>query len=222
MTDSKHASRFDHASRVLALPDVLERIAASCVNAGAAAAVRARRPLDDEAHIRARLAEIEEYRALRKQSGGIGIAETNYRDAVARIAGGERGTGDDFRRIAEGERAVAELHRFVSSSAADYPALGAIAARAVPNHDLVKEIDRAIDGDGNVRDDATPALKSIRRDIRAARGSLRERAEKMVGDLGADAHATVMGERHVLEVPRGKERRGTGLVHGASQSGGSL
>ena len=84
------------------------------------------------------------------------------------------------------------------------------------------EIDRAIGPDGEVRDDATPALKAIRRDIRGARASLRERAERMVGELGNDAHATVMGSRHVLVVPRGKVKRGGGLVHGASHTGGSL
>ncbi|HEU4366324.1 MAG TPA: Smr/MutS family protein, partial [Candidatus Krumholzibacteria bacterium] len=106
--------------------------------------------------------------------------------------------------------------------AGEYPRLAAIAAAATPHEDIVAEIDRAIDADGEVRDDATPALKAIRRDIRGARNSLRERAEKMVGELGADAHATVMGTRHVLVVPRGKVRRGAGLVHGASQTGGSL
>jgi DNA mismatch repair protein MutS2 len=73
-----------------------------------------------------------------------------------------------------------------------------------------------------VRDDATPELRRLRRAIRAARTTLRERVEKLVGELGADSHATVSGARHVLVVPRAKVKRGTGVVHGASQSGGSL
>ncbi len=44
----------------------------------------------------------------------------------------------------------------------------------------------------------------------------------MVGEIGSDAHATVMGTRHVLVVPRGRVKRGGGLVHGASHTGGSL
>ncbi|HEU4929283.1 MAG TPA: Smr/MutS family protein, partial [Candidatus Krumholzibacteria bacterium] len=54
------------------------------------------------------------------------------------------------------------------------------------------------------------------------RTTLRDRVEKLVGELGADSHATVAGSRHVLVVPRGKVRKGSGFVHGASGSGGSL
>lgn len=216
------APPFDHAARVLGLFEVLALVSSACVNAGARAAVAALRPLTDAGAIRASLAEIDEYRRLREESGDIAIPDTSYRDDVAKIAEGARGTADGLRRIADGERAIAELARFVAGEAGSFPKLAAIAAASSPHEDIVAEIDRAIDADGEVRDDATPALKSIRRDIRGARNSLRERAEKMVGDLGADAHATVMGTRHVLVVPRGKVKRGAGLVHGASQTGGSL
>ena len=217
-----HESPFDHAARVLGLHDVLALVASGCVNAGARAAVAGLRPTADAGAIQSSLAEIDEYRRLRETSGDVAIPDTSYREDVAKIAEGARGTGAGLRRVADGERAIAELRRFVAGAAGEYPRLAAIAAAASPHEDIVAEIDRAIDADGEVRDDATPALKAIRRDIRGARNSLRERAEKMVGELGADAHATVMGTRHVLVVPRGKVRRGAGLVHGASQTGGSL
>jgi DNA mismatch repair protein MutS2 len=222
MTAHPAPSPFDHASRVLGLDDVLALVASGCVNEGAREAVRARKPARDASAIRNSLAEIEEYRRLREESGDLAVPDTAYRADVARIAGGERAGGDALRRIAEGERAVTRLRCGLAGQEQSYPSLSGIAAAAIPHDDLVAQIDGAIGADGEVRDDATPALKSIRRDIRAARERLRERAEKMVGDLGADAHATVMGTRHVLVVPRGKVKRGAGLVHGASQTGGSL
>ncbi|HEX5133076.1 MAG TPA: Smr/MutS family protein [Candidatus Krumholzibacteria bacterium] len=222
MTDPRSQPPFEHAARVLGLHDVLALVAGACVNEGARRVVRSRRPTTDVGAMRGWLAEVEEYRALRESSGDIAIPETSYRDDVAQIADGERATGDALRRIAEGERAVARLCRFVGGAGEEFPRLAGIAAGAAPHEDLIRDIDRAIDADGGVRDDATPALKAIRRDIRAARDRLRERAEKMVVELGADAHATVMSGRHVLVVPRARVKKGTGLVHGASQTGGSL
>jgi DNA mismatch repair protein MutS2 len=216
------SSPFDHAARVLGLHDVFALIASGCVNAGARAAVTGRRPTADVAAIRASLDEIDEYRRMREESGDIAIPDTSYREAVAGIAEGGRGSGEVLRRIGDGERAVAQLQRAVASGAEGFATLAGIAATATPNAELVAEIDRALDADGEVRDDATPELKAIRRDIRAARNSLRERADRMVGEIGTEAHATVMGTRHVLVVPRGRVKRGSGLVHGASQTGGSL
>ncbi|MDH4337675.1 MAG: Smr/MutS family protein [Candidatus Krumholzibacteria bacterium] len=213
---------FDHAARVLGLHDVFALVASACVNAGARAAVTGLRATNDADAIRTSLGEIDEYRRMREDAGDIAIPDTSYRGAVAEIAGGARGSGEALRRIGEGERAIAQLRRAVAAAGESFPALAAIAAGATPNETLVAEIDRALDAEGEVRDDATPALKAIRRDIRAARNSLRERAERMLGEIGTEAHATVMGTRHVLVVPRGRVKRGSGLVHGASQTGGSL
>lgn len=213
---------FSHAARALALREVLELVAVECVNLAARESVTSRQPTADVAWIRERLAEVDEYRALREASGDIAIPETGYRAQVVRIVQGERGDGLTLRRIADGEHAVGELKRGVFERRESSPLLFAIAAGSQPDDALVRAAYRALDADGAVRDDATPELKSIRRDIASAKNRLRERADKLVNDIGADAHATVVSGRHVLVVPRAHVKRGTGLVHGASQSGGSL
>jgi DNA mismatch repair protein MutS2 len=222
MTIRNASHDFEHAARVLALDDALALVAANCVNAGAKRAVAALRPTADAAVIHASLEEIDEYRRMREQSGDLAIPDTGYRDAVTAIARGDRGAGETLRRVADGERAVSVLRRGLAAGEGSFARLRAIAAAAVAHDALVDEADRALEADGSVKDGASPALKAIRRDIRAARTALRERAEKLVGDLGADSHSTMMGGRHVLVVPRGKVRKGSGLVHGASQTGGSL
>ncbi len=222
MTPPSRIPPFEHAARVLSLGAVLELVAAHCVNASARAAVTATAPTADEGAIRASLEEIAEYAALRESTGGLAVPDTSYRADVAAIAGGARGSGDALRRIADGERAIAALRRSVAGDAATYPRLAAIAEAASPHHEFVAEADAALEADGAIKDDATPALKKIRRAIQSLRATLRERADKLVGELGADAHATVSGSRHVLVVPRAKVKRGSGFVHGASHSGGSL
>jgi len=215
-------SGFSHASSALALDEVLGLVGAECVNASARESLMKREPSTDVAWIRERLAEVEEYRELRETAGDIAIPETGYRPHVVRIATGERGDAVVLRRIADGEHAVAELRRGAGERRDTSPLLFAIASAARPDDAFVRDAHRALDTDGNVRDEASPALKAIRRDIASARTNLRERAEKLVNDIGADSHATVVSGRHVLVVPRARVRRGTGLVHGASQSGGSL
>jgi DNA mismatch repair protein MutS2 len=219
---TKANAHFSHAAAALGLREVLALVGVECVNSAAREQVATRQPSADTAWIQERLAEVDEYRALREQAGDIAIPETGYRAQVQRIARGERGDSVTLRRIADGEHAVGELKRSVQERRDTSPLLFAICAGAQPDDGFVRDAYRALDADGNVRDDATPALKAIRRDIAAARNSLREKADKLVSAIGADAHATVVSGRHVLVVPRAHVKRGTGLVHGASQSGGSL
>lgn len=215
-------SDYSHAARALGLRDVLDLVGVECVNAAARDEIVCRLPSANAEWIRERLAEVDEYRELREASGDIAIPETGYRAQVERIAQGERGDAVTLRRIADGEHAVGELKRSVQERRDTSPLLFAISLGAQPDDALVREAYRALDAEGNVRDDATPELKSIRRDIANARNRLREKADKLVNDIGADSHATVVSGRHVLVVPRASVKRGTGLVHGASQSGGSL
>lgn len=222
MTRHSTTGSFDHAARVLSLDAVLELLAAHCVNEGARRAAAALAPTSDASVIQTSLEEIAEYARLREESGDVAVPDTSYRSDVEAIAAGARGSGESLRRIAEGERATASLKRGIAADAEAFPRLAAIAVSATPDHELIAEADRALEPDGSVKDDATPELRALRRAIRATRATLRERVEKLVGELGADAHATVSGSRHVLVVPRAKVKRGSGLVHGASHTGGSL
>jgi len=144
---------FEHASRALALGQVLALVARECVNEAPRHAVTSLQPSSDPEWIKERLAEIDEYRALRKQSGDIVIPETGYRTQVERIAQGERGDAVTLRRIADGEHAVGELKRGVQEKRDTSPLLFAIAAGAQADDALVRETYRALDAEGNIRDD---------------------------------------------------------------------
>jgi DNA mismatch repair protein MutS2 len=123
--------------------------------------------------------------------------------------------------IAAAERAAADVRRALMG-ADEVPRLSAIASGIVTHMEVAEAVDRAIDVDGSIRDTASPALKSIRRDIRGLRGSLRSLSEKLVSGYGADSLGTMLGSRYVVLVPRAKIRKSTGMVHSASHSGGSL
>jgi DNA mismatch repair protein MutS2 len=90
-----------------------------------------------------------------------------------------------------------------------------------------EQIERAIGEDGLVRDDASPALRRIRRELRASHGELVRILERVMSGLEAhhrapDMSVTVREGRYVIPVRREGVRQVGGIVHGASGTGGTL
>ena len=90
-----------------------------------------------------------------------------------------------------------------------------------------KKIGSAIDDDGNVRDEASPQLRRIRRELRGSQGELVKLLERLIAKLEphhqvADMSVTVRNGRFVIPVR--KEARTTlgGIVHDTSSTGATL
>jgi DNA mismatch repair protein MutS2 len=107
------------------------------------------------------------------------------------------------------------------------PLLKAIAGRVVSFAPEVTRVRRAIDAAGNVVDDASPTLKSLRERLRRQRARLRSTLESYLRSRDTAKYlqeqvVTDRNGRYVLVVRA--EHRGAipGIVHGASTSGASL
>jgi DNA mismatch repair protein MutS2 len=91
--------------------------------------------------------------------------------------------------------------------------------------ELKSEIDRQIDPANEVRDDATAALRSIRRDQERVRerilGSL-ERVKRSLDSPGSDPVVTLRNDRYVIGVRRDRMGELRGVIHGRSGSGVSV
>jgi DNA mismatch repair protein MutS2 len=92
---------------------------------------------------------------------------------------------------------------------------------------LEDKLDRAIDEDGQVRDDASPALRRIRRELKGSEGELIALLERTMARLEpnqrvADTSVTVRNGRFVIPVRRGAQGAVGGIVHDASATGGTL
>jgi len=105
--------------------------------------------------------------------------------------------------------------------------LGPVLSRLFTAKAEEEAIERAIQEDGTVRDDASPDLRRLRRELRAAHGELIRILERAMERLEShhrlqDASVTVRNGRYVIPVRR--EGRGAvgGIVHDASQTGGTL
>lgn len=90
-----------------------------------------------------------------------------------------------------------------------------------------KSLDTAIDDDGNVRDEASPPLRRIRREMRGAQGEIVRMLEKIVARLEPrfqvpDMSVSVRNGRFVIPVRREARAVVGGIVHDTSSTGGTL
>jgi DNA mismatch repair protein MutS2 len=90
-----------------------------------------------------------------------------------------------------------------------------------------KSLESAIDDDGNVRDEASPALRRIRREMRGAQGEIVRMLERIVARLDSrfqvpDMSVSVRNGRFVIPVRREGRSAVGGIVHDTSSTGGTL
>ena len=88
-------------------------------------------------------------------------------------------------------------------------------------------IERSVDEEGQIRDEASSALKKIRRELRGSQGELIKVLERAMAKLEphqrvADMSVTVRNGRYVIPVRREAHGAVGGIVHDASATGGTL
>ena len=107
------------------------------------------------------------------------------------------------------------------------PDLAAALAGFPRQTELADLLRRSLDADGQVRDEASPALRRVRQRIRALRRDLVKRLEAYFGAPNADTtfqerYVTVRHGRYVLPIRAEARSRLRGIVHDRSQSGATL
>ena len=126
---------------------------------------------------------------------------------------------------------AAQLERFFAAlDKTKYPLLSnsSQSERPVSNNfinDMISAIDRIIDRYGKMRDNASPELARIRKEISASQGSVSRalnailRQAQAEGILDKDAAPTMREGRLVLPVPPAYKRKIGGIVHDESATG---
>lgn len=80
----------------------------------------------------------------------------------------------------------------------------------------------ALDGDGRLRDSASPALKRLRAELATGEQRLAQQLERWTAGFGENAYVTRHGDRFVALVPAAGFPRRRAVVHDVSGSGQSL
>ncbi|HEX7078032.1 MAG TPA: Smr/MutS family protein [Candidatus Eisenbacteria bacterium] len=103
------------------------------------------------------------------------------------------------------------------------PGLGRMLAALDPIDPLRRDILRAVDPSGAVKDEASPDLARIRRSIRSLRERLSARLEAILRGAGSpDSFVTLREERYVIALPSSNRRAVPGAILGHSGSGASV
>ena len=191
-----------------------------------AAVLRSLQPAAEVDELRRRRARYEEIERLSVEAPLVPGLGEGFGDLVARLESGDpplagseilrlagllAAGGDAAARIARIDPPCAELARAVADLADPQP--------------LVRRIGSILDRKGEVRDDASPRLAALRRQVQGARERIYGRLEEI-----GSAHREFLGEetvpmrggRLMLMVQAGNRGKLTGLVHGRSATGKSL
>ena len=132
-----------------------------------------------------------------------------------------------LRILADFVASIADAQTAVNRAPGAYPILQKLVARLAPFADEVAAVRRAIDVNGEVLDDASPRLASIRERLRRQRAKLRTTLEQFAKgrDTAKYLQEQVVTSRHgrfVLMVRAEHKASIPGIVHGSSASGASL
>jgi DNA mismatch repair protein MutS2 len=218
-----------HALQVLEYSDALELVARHSGSALGSEAVRSLRPSVEPAWIERELALVGEMMALLAREGGwpapaIPGLRSQLRRLVVEGSVWDAAWLRDARVLLGSSRATRGA---LQAAAERYPILGGFAGRLVELRREEESIGRAIDDEGVVRDDASPELKRLRREIRGARKRIVERLNAFAASLPSqyqvsDASVSVRDGRYVIPIRRDGRGEVGGIVHGESGSGATL
>ncbi|MCC9168388.1 endonuclease MutS2 [Pontibacter harenae] len=174
------------------------------------------------------LQQTEEFKQLLEADAEIPLQHyfdvTSYLDRAAIV-----GTYLDvpaFFEIKMSLRTIRDSLRFISGAEeGKYEALKALGANITVERSLIAALDKVVDDAGVVRDDATPELQRLKRDLISQQGILRNRIQSIIkhakseGWTPADAEPTIRGGRLVIPVITEYKRRLKGLIHDESNTG---
>jgi DNA mismatch repair protein MutS2 len=120
--------------------------------------------------------------------------------------------------------AARTLHRSLSRLANQFPHLARLADRISFCPEIVEEIGGCLNDRGEVRDDASPALSSIRRELRIAHDRIQEKLQNIITSPRNAAYLqealiTQRDGRYVIPLKADFKGRIRGVVHDVSSSG---
>jgi DNA mismatch repair protein MutS2 len=218
-----------HALDVLEYRDALDRVARLASSDLGAAAVRSLAPSTDARWISSELRTLAELIGLlgRDERWGMpGIPD--LREALRRLR--VEGSVWDAPQLRDGAvlmRSSLAVRRSVLGDAERLPRLATEAEGLAELPRLAEAVERAVDEEGAVRDDASPELARLRREIGGARSRIVARLTAFAASLPAhyqvpDASVTVREGRYVIPVRREGRSEVGGIVHDESGTGATL
>lgn len=212
---------------LVGLFDVLQRLADLTAFEGGRKLALALRPSADASEVAVRLAQTREARdLLDRQRAGLVHGAADVRPAVAAAARGRVLSTDELLAIAATLGAAARSVKAVVREPGRWTHLAELLDGIGSSPALADAITGAIDEAGEVRDEASPALRKLRKANRAAHERILRQLESITRGEGRDllqeALITQRAGRWVLPVKAEFRARLPGVVHDVSDSGATV
>jgi len=221
-----------HALNVIEFPRTLTLIAERASSPLGAERVRELRPLTDSGAIgreHARVAAVRSLISAEDPWGLAGVPDARAALTRLRVEGASLAAPDllVIGAVLRSGRVTRESLRGERASAIVVAVLSEQIQSLASNKTLEDAISHAIDDEGQVTDNASSALRKIRRELKGSQGELIKLLERAMARLEPhqrvqDMSVTVRNGRFVIPVRRDAQSAVGGIVHDASQTGGTL
>ncbi len=212
----------------LELPKILARLADYANFSASKALALALTPTSDLAGVQRRQKETTEARDLLDLKSTLSIAGArDIRGLVRRAVIGAVLEPKEYLDILATLQSGRALRTTIARLADRFPVLNSIIGRFADCPALEREIVRCIDERGDVQDDASPALRRIRGELRRSHDRLISKLNDMisssdVSDTLQDPIITMRGDRYVFPIRSDMKGRFRGIVHDQSASGATV
>ncbi|HEX9383488.1 MAG TPA: hypothetical protein VF908_08815, partial [Gemmatimonadaceae bacterium] len=221
-----------HALNVIEFPRTLALISERATSPLGSERVRELRPVTDRDAIErehARVAAVRSLLSAEEPWHLHGVPDARAALTRLRVEGALLGAGELLMaaKLLRSSRITRESLRGERASPMVAAVLAGQIDPLVTNKTVEDMIERAIDEDGQVRDDASSTLRKIRRELKGSQGELVKLLERAMAKLEphqrvADMSVTVRNGRFVIPVRREAQGVVGGIVHDASATGGTL
>jgi DNA mismatch repair protein MutS2 len=218
-----------HTLEVLEYPKIVSILGGLCLTSYGKAVIAGYAPMTDNERIRIRLDEIFQMQDIVRFGEAFPLYQLE--DAACSVkksmTPGIFLEPMEFLHIRELLDVSSALHDYAELEREKFPRIDAYLIQISPFPEIKKEIDKAIDHDGSVKDNASSELKRIRHDIAEIKRKIIGRLERLLADRHKtpgwqDDMVTVRDGRYVIPVIAGQFRNDSGIIHDRSQSGATL
>ncbi|HEY7202095.1 MAG TPA: endonuclease MutS2 [Candidatus Dormibacteraeota bacterium] len=213
--------------QTLEFPKVLDRVAGESGFSVGRERVLALEPTPDLDEARRRLAFTAEAVRLLDEQPRAGLAGAqDVRVQILRASRGGDLTAGDLVLVQATLRAARAVSRLLEGlGAGTYPQMRGLGEGLPVHPQLIHRIEEVLSEEGEVLDDASPRLRRLRGEVRAANQRLQQRLRTLVGEYGhvlQEPIVTTRGDRYVVPVKADFRGRVRGIVHDQSSSGATL
>lgn len=221
----EQGSTRDHAHDVLEFDAVLRALAGRTRSVPGRERVLARAPFRRPEDARAAQSETADLLAAHEAGDPPpAVSPPDLRLVLQRLeTAGSTLRGDELWQIAVLLEQAGQVLTWYRKRREESPGMSRLLGGLDPLESLRRDLTRAIDPSGGVKDDASSELARIRRSIRSLRERLASKLESILRAAGSpESFVTLREERYVIAIPASNRRSVPGAVLGHSGSGASV